>query len=90
MEFDLKWVHMARYELILSLEGALWLRIISKPLLTPKMAMKDSKNPNHIKNSYLILSFNRMSSKCVLNLYETCRLSGGQSAVGHTCCLLGG
>ena len=34
MEFDLKWVHMARYELILRLDGALWLRIISKPLLT--------------------------------------------------------
>ena len=35
MEFDVKWVHMARYELILRLEGALWLRIIFKPLLTP-------------------------------------------------------
>ena len=34
MEFDLKWVHMAGYELILKLDGALWLRIISKPLLT--------------------------------------------------------
>ena len=33
-DFDLKWVHMARYELILRLDGALWLRIISKPLLT--------------------------------------------------------
>ena len=32
MEFDLKWVHMARYELILKLDGALWLRIILKPL----------------------------------------------------------
>ena len=36
MEFDLKWVHMVRYELILKLDGALWLRIISKLLLTPK------------------------------------------------------
>ena len=35
MEFDLKWVHMVRYELILRLDGALWLRIIFKPLLTP-------------------------------------------------------
>ena len=41
MEFDLKWVHMARYDLILRLDGALWLSIISKPLITPKMAMKD-------------------------------------------------
>ena len=35
-EFDMKWFHMARYELILRLDGALWLRIISKPLLTKK------------------------------------------------------
>ena len=41
MEFDLKWVHMARYELILKLDGALWLRIILKPLLTPKEAIKE-------------------------------------------------
>ena len=43
MEFGLKWVHMARYELILKLDGALWLRIILKPLLTPKGAIKDQK-----------------------------------------------
>ena len=43
MIFCLKWVHMARYELILKLDGALWLRIISKPLLTPKMAMQGQK-----------------------------------------------
>ena len=41
MEFDLKWVHMARYELILRLDGALWLTIISAPLLTQEMAMED-------------------------------------------------
>ena len=40
IEFGLKWVHMARYELILRLDGALWLRIILKPLLAPKRAMK--------------------------------------------------
>ena len=40
MEFDLEWVHMAQYELILKLDGALWLRIILKPLLDPKRAMK--------------------------------------------------
>ena len=39
-KFDLKWVHMARYELILRLDGALWLTIISKPPLTPKKAME--------------------------------------------------
>ena len=35
-EFDMKWVHMARYGLILKQDGAIWLRIISKPLPTPK------------------------------------------------------
>ena len=33
---------MARYELILKQDGAIWLRIISKPLLTPKGGIKDS------------------------------------------------
>ena len=36
MEFGLKWVHMAQYELILKLDGALWLTIISKIPLTPR------------------------------------------------------
>ena len=35
-EFDIKWVHMARYMLIFRQGGAIWLRIISKPLLTQK------------------------------------------------------
>ena len=43
MEFDLKWVHMARYELILKQDGAIWLRIILKPLLAPKGATSDKK-----------------------------------------------
>ena len=38
MDFSLKWVHMARYELILRLDGALGLTIIFRPLLTPKRA----------------------------------------------------
>ena len=38
MKFGLKWVHMARYELILRLDGALWLTIISKTPLTPEGA----------------------------------------------------
>ena len=45
MEFGLKWVHMARYELILRLDGALWLTIISKKTLTPRKAMEGPKNP---------------------------------------------
>ena len=43
MEFGLKWVHMARYELILRLDEVLWLRIILKPLLTQKIAHKTQK-----------------------------------------------
>ena len=49
MEIGLKWVHMARYEPILRLDGALWLTIISKALLTPQKAMKDQKNPKESK-----------------------------------------
>ena len=40
MEFYLKWVHMARCELILRQDGAIWLRIISKPLLTQKLPIE--------------------------------------------------
>ena len=43
IKVGLKWVHMARYELILRLDGALWLRIIFKPLLTPKRVIKNHK-----------------------------------------------
>ena len=48
MEFYLKWVHMARYELILRLDGALWLRIIFKPLLTQKRAIKIKRKTQRI------------------------------------------
>ena len=44
MQIGLKWVHMARYELMLRLEGAL-LTIISGPLLTKKGAIKIRRNP---------------------------------------------
>ena len=50
MKFCLKWVHMARYELILRLEVALWLRIIFKPLLTPKRAIKSKHDPKKSQN----------------------------------------
>ena len=40
MELGLKWVHMACYELILRLDGDLWLTIISKTPLTPRRAIK--------------------------------------------------
>ena len=40
MNIGLKWVHMARYELILRLDGALWLPIISGALLAQKWCIK--------------------------------------------------
>ena len=52
MEFYLKWVHTARYELILRLDGALWLRIISKPLLTQIWFSKIPKWPQNLKTSW--------------------------------------
>ena len=45
MKFGLKWVHMARYELILRLDGALWLRIIFKLLLTKNDSYKSKNDP---------------------------------------------
>ena len=48
--FELKWVHMPRYERILKQDGAIWLKIISNPLLTPKRATKIKKWSNTIQN----------------------------------------
>ena len=45
MKLWLKWVYMARYELILKLDRALWLRIIFKPLLTPKRGLPMATPP---------------------------------------------
>ena len=54
MDFDLKWVHMAQYGLILRQDGAIWPRIISEPLPTPKRALEGPKNPKESKISNLI------------------------------------
>ena len=43
MKFGLKWVHMARYVLLLRLDGAILLRIIFKPLLTQQLLIKIQK-----------------------------------------------
>ena len=45
----LKWVHMARYKLVLRQDGAIWLRIISKPLLTKKWFIQIQKCHQHLK-----------------------------------------
>ena len=49
IEFCMKWVHMARYELILKLDGAIWLRIISKPLLAQSWPIKHKTWPKNLK-----------------------------------------
>ena len=38
---------MARYELILKLDEALWLRFVFKPLLTPKRVIESKKYQKH-------------------------------------------
>ena len=52
MKFDLKWVHMVRYELILKLDGALWLTIISKKT-DPKKGHGRTKKRKRIPSSCL-------------------------------------
>ena len=49
MEFDLKWVHMVRYGFILRQDGAIWLRIILKPLLALKGAITDQQIQKNLK-----------------------------------------
>ena len=49
MKIGPKWVHMAWYELILKLDGALWL--ILKLQLTPKGAIKHLPKQNKILKS---------------------------------------
>ena len=51
MELCLKWVHAARYERVLKLDGALWLRIIAGPLLTPKTAHTNQTITKQIQQS---------------------------------------
>ena len=53
MKMCLKWVHMARYELILRLDGALWLPIISKTPLASRKAMEGPTNPKESRKALL-------------------------------------
>ena len=52
MEFDLKWVHMARYELILRLDGAQWPMIISEGPPDPKKGHGRATNQYNSKLPY--------------------------------------
>ena len=60
MECCLKWVHMARYELILRLDGALWLPIISKTPLVSRKAMEGQKNPKESRKALLRAGLTRL------------------------------
>ena len=68
MEFDLKWVHMARYELILNQVRAIRLRIISQRLRTPKQQWKEKEK---IKNNWKIkiLPIKETRSHCKLGVF---------------------
>ena len=76
MIFSLKWVHMARYELILRLDRALWLRIIFKPLLTTQRAITITENyPNNWLGSRWD-NFRHPFDTCDLTLLDKNRSKG--------------
>ena len=52
-EFDLKWVHMARYVLILKQDKAIWLKIIFQPLLKTPRGCRRLNKSKRIENIYL-------------------------------------
>ena len=65
IEFDLKRVHLARHELMLRLDGALWLTTISKPPDPKKKAMKRQQNKNESNKrcfNYLVHSVSCLST----------------------------
>ena len=72
MELGLKWVHMARYGLILTLDGALWLSIISKPILTLKTAMEGSKIHNQKESEIEILPMKEARAHCNVEALDYC------------------
>ena len=45
IEFDLTWIHLAPYALILRQDEAIWLRIIFIPVSTHQKAVKDQTSP---------------------------------------------
>ena len=80
MEFGLKWVHiiiiiMARYELILRLDGALWLPIISKTPLASRKAMEGPTNPKEFRKALLRAGLKRIQ---LLNSSGMCDLASSR------------
>ena len=78
IEFYLKCVHTARYELILKLDEALWLSIVCEPLLTPNIAhtikygTKNIKIPKRLQ-FYLSSSVGPQNNvpRCPLEIQQT-------------------
>ena len=66
-EVDLKWVHMAQYELMCRLDGALWLMIISKTPFQPRNAKEGPKlqivpRRGQFQNQILLWKFEKWDS----------------------------
>ena len=76
VKFDLKWVHMARYELILKMDEALWLRIIFQPLLTPKgiwtvqKSQKNFREPPPLDDPNLMAHCHVNSEGCLAEVFH--------------------
>ena len=62
-KFYLKCVRVARYELILKLDGALSLTVISEACLTPKRAMEGPNIPKESKMALRIRGALRCTQK---------------------------
>ena len=78
-EFNLKWVHMARYGLILRQERAIWFRIISKTYLTKKGLYKipndqTSTNIPDISTSLPLAyhGYHKPTLGCLVWVYDPC------------------
>ena len=77
MKWGTKWFHMARYGLILKLDGATWPKIISKPLLTPKKAMEGHAILKKVKHLGQLAKANFSFALWLRNFFcsETCEHS---------------
>lgn len=63
MELGVKWVHMAQYELISKLYGALWPTIVSKTPLTPRRAINIK---NRSKNYFFSRGGHQEEEGCMM------------------------
>ena len=69
MELDLKWVYMAQYELILKLDGAIWLRIISGHPQKPRARFMEGEESAHEPQAQMA----ELAGKCRRSPYRLSR-----------------